>query len=109
MRTPLILAALSAALLAGCKGANRGTMGNAPGAATADTTTMRTDTGMAGMDTSGRAATSDTGMRPTGRTDTVNKKAGGTRVTGARTDTALKAAPGTQTGPRKGQPRDTSR
>jgi hypothetical protein len=79
-RTPLLflLAALNAAVLAGCKGANRGatgddTLGTPSGAVTSDTT-MRTDTG-----------------------------------TGARSDTALRAAPGTQTGPRPGQTRDTAK
>jgi hypothetical protein len=126
-----MLGALAAVLLAGCGGGNRGAntnnaSGTTSGAVTTDTTSMRTDTGMAGMgtdtsrmggatttrsDTGMRSTTgSDTGMRSTtGRSDTgVSKKAGGTRVSGARTDTTLKGAPGTQTGPRRGQPTNRS-
>jgi hypothetical protein len=109
-RTPslLLLAALNAAVFAGCKGANRGAMGGdtvgTPSGAVSDTATMRPDTGMAAG-----AGAADTGMRPTTDTGTAGKKAGRTRVTGAPSDTALRAAPGTQTGPRAGQTRDTAK
>ena len=114
IRTPFLflLAALNAGVLTGCKGSNRGayggdSLGTPSGAGTSDTATMAPDTGMAagsrGADTGMR---STTGTRDTG---TVSKKAGGTRVSGARSDTALRAAPGTQTGPRPGHTRDTTK